>query len=977
MRIQEILAIISAEMPKASDMAASQKSDRAKQIADPVADKIASVIRILFSAVLMLGILTQPAWAATYYYSQSDGNNADDGLSEANAKQTIANFNAASFSPGDTIKFKCGDTWAEAMTVPSSGSSGSPVTVSRYGACTNANDPIANGLTISNKNFVIVEFLQVVNAATTGVTISQTGSGTPSDITLRYLTITGSGGDGIFQWKSGSNLIERLSIYQCHVYDNGFSGIRLTGSSIDSHVHHNRVHDNETDPADSFGGGIKLSGSLTTGALVEYNEVFNESLAVDDGTVRGVGIWLDTVGASSTNIVRYNNTHDNYAAGIMLEDSGAAQIYYNLVWNNDNRPTFSRGIYLSRPINGARVLNNTVYGSARGIDLTGTSSDIQNVLVANNVVLGSTVRFYSQQLSTGNLLLNNAFGAEADNFLRWNGTDHDTYAAFDAGYGADSDSVAGDPVFVNAATADFHLDAGSPAINAGINVSLAKDFEGNPVASTNIDIGALEGSNSATFVAVTGSDAGSGLSSSPYRTINFAADSAAPGDTILVRDGLYPETPTITVSGSAGNVITIRAENFLGAVIDGLRTTENGIIRIFDEVDYLTIDGFDIRNGQTGGISIGDTDGPNEHITLTRLAIHNIGNICTTTSGGLVGIRSKLATSFLTMNAILFYDIGRYAHGEKGCDTGGNNNWQNHDHHIYTFGTNITITNCVFETPDRGWGVQTPAGSNTWLIAFNTCHGANPDREGCFTLDTYEGNASNISYLANVFDNPTGAMITVANPGALPCGAVPGLVARNNLSTEAKIITDEFGTEMAGCGGFTVSGNVTGAADVGFVDGASGNFHLDAASPAIGLGLPGYLNEDYDGVARPQGSGPDAGAFEFEQPLTVNPRIGLLAQAGTPIICIGCTINLFPYEIPPAPEPDELFELISCETTNPQYWQAAGFNDATATYSTSPFQLTPAQAIVGGDPIGEDPVNAWCDPFGEGDYPYIRKETAQ
>ena len=55
-----------------------------------------------------------------------------------------------------------------------------------------------------------------------------------------------------------------------------------------------------------------------------------------------------------------------------------------------------------------------------------------------------------------------------------------------------------------------------------------------------------------------------------------------------------------------------------------------------------------------------------------------------------------------------------------------------------------------------------------------------------------------------------------------------------------------------------MSGNVV--AQPQFVDKAADDYHLDASSPAVGLGLPGYATDDYDGKARD--ASPDAGAFE-------------------------------------------------------------------------------------------------------------------
>jgi len=82
---------------------------------------------------------------ATYYVDATSGDDAKNGLSEANAWKTISKVNGESFSAGDSILFKRGEEWREQLTVPSSGSDGSPITFGAYGS---GAKPIINGADI-------------------------------------------------------------------------------------------------------------------------------------------------------------------------------------------------------------------------------------------------------------------------------------------------------------------------------------------------------------------------------------------------------------------------------------------------------------------------------------------------------------------------------------------------------------------------------------------------------------------------------------------------------------------------------------------------------------------------------------------------------------------------------------------------------------------------------------------------------------
>lgn len=83
--------------------------------------------------IIILLFITAPLYG-TDYYVKTGGNNSADGLSDANAWATIAKVNGSSFSAGDRIFFRRGDTFSDAtLTPPSSGTAGSLITFGAYG----------------------------------------------------------------------------------------------------------------------------------------------------------------------------------------------------------------------------------------------------------------------------------------------------------------------------------------------------------------------------------------------------------------------------------------------------------------------------------------------------------------------------------------------------------------------------------------------------------------------------------------------------------------------------------------------------------------------------------------------------------------------------------------------------------------------------------------------------------------------------
>ena len=132
-------------------------------------------------------------------------------------------------------------------------------------------------------------------------------------------------------------------------------------------------------------------------------------------------------------------------------------VYNNLVWNNQ------AGISVDYGASNSGIFNNDVYANAgdAGIRI-GYSGGATNTTIQNNIIYQNTngdIKDYGTGTVADHNLLNTT-----------------------------------NPLFVDAATSNFHLQAGSPAINTGITVAaVTTDFDGiaRPQGSA-YDIGAFE-----------------------------------------------------------------------------------------------------------------------------------------------------------------------------------------------------------------------------------------------------------------------------------------------------------------------------------------------------------------------------------------------------------------------------------------------------------------------------------------------------
>jgi hypothetical protein len=341
---------------------------------------------------------------------------------------------------------------------------------------------------------------------------------------------------------------------------------------------------------------------------------------------------------------------------------------------------------------------------------------------------------------------------------------------------------------------------------------------------------------------------GTGDSLTPFRSIQEAAGAAGPGDTVLVRPGIYTggeRVVSVTRSGLPGALITFLSEHRWKAVVDGREGQSLEAWYFGSGVSYVRVEGFEIRNFYEHAF---DTYGGGVHdLIIARNRVHHIGRHCTDTSNGRTGASLGAQPRIFKLPGNLWYHSGRRAPGAPGCPPT-TRYYQNHDHGIYIADADdITIINNVFFRFSRGWAIHRyysrGTSSRGLLIANNTFTGPNPYRPGQVILATP---TSDLRVENNIFHAPQAAALYFEN------ARFSGGVVRHNMVH----------------GGAIRAGRPRGVAftrnredtDPKF---AEGGVRLGADSPALDAGrsLP-EVPHDADGIRRPQGSGYDLGAYE-------------------------------------------------------------------------------------------------------------------
>jgi parallel beta-helix repeat protein len=239
----------------------------------------------------------------------------------------------------------------------------------------------------------------------------------------------------------------------------------------------------------------EITGSAAGEVIIDVSGIRNAngiSLSNSSGTVidgftvvgsGDAGIVLKS--GSNGVVIRNCLVHDNGGDGLRVQDSAGATLFNNLVYRNGATGIVIAGQRTGSP--DAQLINNTVaFNVVRGITIGTTGAASPRALLRNNVV--------AENSSPDALQLRVITEPRSD--LGFDG-DYDLVSPpnYDPSSLAGAHDLDVDPDFVDSGADDYHLAAGSPAVNAGDNgiaAALVAALRSRTTTGAGNDVGRLD-----------------------------------------------------------------------------------------------------------------------------------------------------------------------------------------------------------------------------------------------------------------------------------------------------------------------------------------------------------------------------------------------------------------------------------------------------------------------------------------------------
>jgi parallel beta-helix repeat protein len=438
-----------------------------------------------FLLIMFFVSISFAVFAATYYVAPN-GNNSNPGT-ESQPWKTIQKA-AETLVAGDIVYIKAGN-YQENVTPVNSGGAGNYIVytalnndiVTIDGQNVTLPDWDTGLFHVEDLSYIKISGLRIINVGpnnnNNGIYLDYTNH---IIIENNYIYNTISSGIGV--WNSDNIIIDNNEIeLACNDGEQECISVASTNEFV---IKNNHIHDGG--PGTEGGEGICPKDGSYNGKIYDNY--------VHDLPTRP-GIYMDAWDKHTYNMEIFRNiVHDCGNDGILMvsEMGGLLEnisVYNNIVYNNKyiGIVVTPNGEVADPPMNDMKIINNTVYNNGwnSGLEPWGGGivvdvSNLSNLIIRNNIV-------------SQNLYFQIAIEYYGQNFF----VDHNLIDGFRGDLSEETqgnDYVEGNPMFVNAPGADFHLQENSPAIDKGSsNDAPIEDYYGNSRPfGADYDIGAFE-----------------------------------------------------------------------------------------------------------------------------------------------------------------------------------------------------------------------------------------------------------------------------------------------------------------------------------------------------------------------------------------------------------------------------------------------------------------------------------------------------
>ena len=642
------------------------------------------------------------------------------------------------------------------------------------------NSSLNNNVQIENCTFENAEFgIRLVNGA---------------DVTITNCEISKIEEDGIY-----ASDVSNLEISYCNIHDVNLKwyhvgqsqtespgdGIELVDDCDNYNIHHNTIDRSNSGNKYCFSYSALSPNSIS--GVFDHNECITP-LSAGDG---GAAIYI---GQGDGQEICYNIIEGEQPGIISMSDN--LNIYYNIF---KHLPTGILSLTSTTPL----TANNNVF------------HDVRTHIQGGNLSLRNNIFNFTE---TGDVAINLTPPSVLD----------ESNNLYSSGSGGNN-SVIGDPMFVNPAADDFHLQNGSPCYDAGLDVGLTVDLDSIPVPQGIVpEIGTYEllqtntapqiddqsfaiaenSSNGTQVGTVTATDPDAG------QTLTFSITSGNTNNAF----GINPTTGVLTVANSAvldyetNPVFSLTVQvqdNGQGSLTDQATVTVN----ITDQNESPVI------NNQS--FTIEETIGTGELVGVVQATDPDIGQTLTfsITSGnidnafaiapltGELTVADSTVLDF-TVNPVYYLNV-------EVQDNGAGNLTDN-----ATVTVSLTDVNQVPEILAQSFTIDENTGNGEIV---GTVVATDPDAGQTLTFSIINGNTGN----AFAIDSQSGEM-TVSNSTVLDFETTPVFIITvqvqddgvGNLTAQADItinLTDVNETPDIQDQTFTIAENSANGTQVGTV----------------------------------------------------------------------------------------------------------------------------------------------------------------